>query len=88
MRRFLTLLVMILSSTPTVLAQSNLLESVKRDPEEAIAHCQKFRDLNSQGKSASSEETLEEISTQKNLSKVEAEILSIYIIGLHCPDVK
>ena len=68
-------------------AQSVLLESVKRNPEDALALCQKFRDLNSEGISASSAEALEIISKQRNLSKIDAEILSMYVIGLNCPDI-
>ncbi len=74
------------SSTP-VLAQSNLLESVKRNPEEARALCEQFKKLNSRGISASSKESITEISRQRNLNNTDAEILSIYVIGLHCPDV-
>ena len=69
-------------------AQSNLLESVKRNPQEAISLCNRFRELNSQGISASSKMALKEVSTQKKLTEVHAEILSMYVIGLNCPDVK
>ena len=71
----------------SVLAQSTLLEKVKSDPKESLALCQKFRSLNSKGISASSKEAINEISRQKNLSTTDSEILSIYVIGLHCPDV-
>ena len=70
-----------------VLAQSSLLENVKQNPEEARVLCKQFLSLNSKGISASSEEAINAISTQKNLSPTDAEILSIYVIGLHCPEV-
>tara|TARA_Y100001968_G_scaffold187355_1_gene171748 strand:- start:16368 stop:16643 length:276 start_codon:yes stop_codon:yes gene_type:complete len=68
-------------------AQSNLLESVKRNPQEAIAICSRFRELNSKGISASSKESIKEISQKRNLNETDSEILSMYIRGLHCPDV-
>ena len=68
-------------------AQSNLFESVKRNPDEAIALCDQFRDMNSKGISASSSDAISQISNKKNLSQKDAEILSIYVIGLYCPDV-
>ena len=69
-------------------AQSTLLESVKRNPLEAKAMCKDFRKYNSQGLSTSSIEVINEISHQKKLSTTDSEILSIYVIGMHCPDVK
>ena len=71
-----------------VFAQSSLLESVKRNPKEAISLCKRFRALNAQGISANSEKALQEISSKKNLNRIDSEILSMYVIGLHCPDVK
>ena len=78
---------MIFGSAPVTYAQSNLLESVKRNPAEAIALCSKFKSLNAQGVSASSKESIKEISQKRNLNEIEAEILSMYVRGLHCPDV-
>ena len=69
-------------------AQSKLLESVKRNPEEATALCKTFRDLNAKGISATSQESLNRTSKKRNLSQIDSEILSIYVIGLHCPDVR
>ena len=69
------------------LSQSNLLESVKKNPNNAIEICKKLKQLNSKGISASSDEAVNYISKKNNLSPVNAEILSIYIIGLHCPNV-
>ena len=69
-------------------AQSSLLESVKRNPQEAISLCKRFRELNSQGISASSEMALQEVAKKKKLRRLDAEILSMYVIGLNCPNVK
>ena len=80
-------LLAVLTIAPKSHAQSNLLESVKQNPKEAIALCNKFRSLNSKGLSASSPKALKEIANQRNLSEVDAEILSIYVIALHCPSV-
>jgi len=70
-----------------VLSQSNLLESVKKNPGEAKNICNKFREFNSKGISASSDKAIEYISKKNKLTPVNAEIFSIYVIGLHCPDI-
>ena len=68
-------------------AQSNLLESVKKNPKNAIEICNKFKELNKKGISASSDEEVNYVLKKNNLSPVNAEILSIYVIGIHCPNV-
>ena len=70
-----------------VFSQSNLLESVKKNPGEATKICKKFREFNSNGISASSDEAIEYVSKKNKLTPVNAEIFSIYVIGLHCPDI-
>ena len=70
-----------------VLSQSNLLESVKRNPNEARNLCNKFREFNSKGISASSDKAIDYVSNKQKLNPVNAEIFSIYVIGLHCPDI-
>ena len=70
-----------------VLSQSNLLESVKKNPADAIKMCNKFKELNSKGMSAGSDKAIEYVSKKNKLSPINAEILSIYVIGLHCPKV-
>ncbi len=77
-----------LASIQAGMAQSNLLESVKKNPEEAVTLCKKFRRFNAQGISASSKQSIKQLSQQRNVSQIDAEILSIYVIGLYCPDVK
>tara|TARA_B100000965_G_scaffold257650_1_gene217082 strand:+ start:129 stop:401 length:273 start_codon:yes stop_codon:yes gene_type:complete len=68
-------------------SQSNLLDNVKKNPENAIEMCNKFKELNEKGVSANSDEALNYVSKKNKLNQVNAEILSIYIIGLHCPNV-
>tara|TARA_Y100001968_G_C19229222_1_gene653625 strand:- start:252 stop:518 length:267 start_codon:yes stop_codon:yes gene_type:complete len=81
------LIILFLGSASLAYSQSNLLESVKRNPEEALALCSSFRKLNSKGISASSDQSIQAISKKRNLNKIDAEILSMYVRGLHCPDV-
>ena len=83
----LYLLIILFLGMEGVLSQSNLLDSVKRNPENAIEMCNKFRALNNKGISANSDEALNYVSQKNKLNQVNAEILSIYVIGLHCPNV-
>ena len=69
-----------------VIAQSRLLEDVKRNPDEAKSICQNFRELNKKDISAGSPKSIQRISNQKNISQVDAEILSMYVRGLYCSD--
>jgi len=87
MKSFLFILFLFSNSLSPVFSQSNLLESVKKNPDEAIKICSKFRDFNSKGISASSDKAIEYVSNKKKLTPVNAEIFSIYVIGLHCPDI-
>ncbi len=87
MKLFLFILLFFSSSFKPVFSQSNLLESVKKNPEEAKNICNKFREFNSKGISASSDKAIEYVSKKNKLTPVNAEIFSIYVIGLHCPDI-
>ena len=87
MKPFLFFLFLFSNSLYPVFSQSNLLESVKKNPNEAKNLCNKFREFNSNGISASSDKAIEYVSKQKKLTPVNAEIYSIYVIGLHCPDI-
>ena len=87
MKFFLFILLFFSSSFNPVLSQSNLLETVKKNPEEAKNICSKFREFNSKGISASSDKAIEYVSKKNKLTSVNAEIFSIYVIGLHCPDI-
>ena len=87
MKTFLFLLFLFSNSLIPVLSQSNLLESVKKNPGEAKNICNKFREFNSKGISASSDKAIEYVSKKNKLTPVDAEILSVYVIGLYCPDI-
>ncbi len=87
MRYLFLLIISIFTSLQSSYAQSQLLENVKRNPEEANILCDKFKDFNSNGISSYSSESIEEISRQKKLNLIDAEILSVYVIGMNCPNV-
>ena len=87
MKPLLFFLFLFSNSLYPVLSQSNLLESVKKNPDEAINICNKFREFNSKGISANSDKAIEYVSKKNKLTSVNAEIFSIYVIGLHCPDI-
>ncbi len=82
----ITLIITSFGISQGVMAQSRLLEGVKRNPDEAKSICESFRKLNKENISAGSQKSIQKISIQKNLSEVDAEILSMYIRGLHCPE--
>ena len=87
MKTFLFIFFLFFNSLNPALSQSNLLESVKKNPGEAKNICNKFREFNSKGISASSDKVIEYVSKKNNLTTIDAEIFSIYVIGLHCPDI-
>ena len=87
MKSFLFFLFLFSNSLYPVFSQSNLLESVKKNPDQALNICNKFREFNSKGISASSDKVIEFVSNKNKLTPVNAEIFSIYVIGLHCPDI-
>ena len=87
MKSLLFILFLFSNSLNPVLSQSNLLESAKKNPGEAKNICDKFREFNSKGISASSDKAIEYVSKKNKLTPVNAEIFSIYVIGLHCPDI-
>ena len=87
MKTFLFFLYLLLTTLNPVSSQSSLLESVKKNPNEAIKLCNKFKEFNSKGISANSDAAIEFVSRKNNLTPVNAEIFSIYVIGLHCPEI-
>ena len=87
MKNFFLFLFLTLASVNPLFSQSNLLESVKKNPSDAIKICNKFKELNSKGISASSDKAIDFVSKKNKLNPINAEILSIYVIGLHCPQV-
>ena len=89
MLRPIPLLVATLSSgvlTP-VLAQSDLLNSVKNNPGEAKALCSQFRQQNAAGQSVLSKEAINAFAAARNLSYRDADVLTTYVVGLHCDEV-
>ena len=49
--------------------------------------CNKFKEFNSKGISANSDKAIDYVSKKNKLTPVDAEIFSIYVIGLYCPDI-
>ena len=86
---FFYFLFLIFALSNPVYSQANLLESVKKNPKNAIEICSKFKELNSKGISANSDLAIKHVSKKwkTQLSPLNAEILSIYVIGFHCPKV-
>jgi len=68
-------------------AASALLESVKQNPGLAKSLCAEFKQLNAKGQSATSPQAIATVARNQGLSPVDAEVLTTYVIGLHCPDV-
>jgi len=68
-------------------AASALLESVKQNPGLAKSLCAEFKQLNASGQSATSPQAIANVARNQGLSSVDAEVLTTYVIGLHCPDV-
>ena len=87
MNNFFLLLFLSLTHINPILSQSNLLDTVKKNPANAIKMCDKFKEFNSKGISASSDKVIDFVSKKNNLDPINAEILSIYVIGIHCPQV-
>ena len=86
MNSLLVTLIFTFSINQNAMAQSRLLESVKRNPDEAKSICKSFRELNKENVSAASNKSIRRISIQKNISEIDAEILSMYVRGLYCPE--
>ena len=64
MKPLLFLLFLFSNSLYPVLSQSNLLETVKKNPNEARNLCNKFREFNSNGISASSDKAIKYVSNK------------------------
>jgi hypothetical protein len=69
-------------------AASPLLESVKQNPQLAKRICNDLRELNGRGVSSNSPAAIAMVSQSQGLSPTDAEILTTYVVGLHCPDVR
>ena len=70
-----------------ILGEPNLLDRVKNNPNEAIKLCKKFKDLNAKGISANDDKAINYVANKKGFDPLKAEIYSIYVIGMHCPEV-
>lgn len=69
-------------------AASPLLESVKQNPQLARSLCAELRTLNGQGIRSTSPQAIAMVAQRQGLSTTDAEILTTYVVGLHCPDVR
>jgi hypothetical protein len=78
---------LLLAASPSP-AASPLLESVKQNPKLARNLCDDLRKLNSRGIRATSAEAVAMVARRQGLSSTDAEILTTYVVGLHCPDVR
>ena len=88
LRTALVAFVLIGAASPIGAADSDLLNSVKRNPEKAKAMCRSFRQMNANGKSAYSKKSIDKVAQSQNLTFQDAEILVTYVVGMHCPDVR
>jgi hypothetical protein len=70
------------------LANSPLLESVKQNPQRARALCDELQALNAQGLSYTSPQAVAQVASRQGLSPTDAEIVSTYVVGLYCPNVR
>ena len=88
LRTALIALALLGSPLLVVAADSDLLNSVKRNPEKAKAMCRSFRQMNANGRSPFSKPYINQVAASEKLSFQDAEILMTYIVGMHCVDVR
>ncbi len=69
------------------LAQSELLNSVKNNPGEAKALCRQFRQQNASGQSVLSPQAITDFAAVRKLTYRDADVLTTYVVGLHCDEV-
>jgi hypothetical protein len=69
-------------------AEAGMLDTVKQNPALARKLCDEFKQLNASGQSATSKESIAKVAASQGLSQLDAEVLTTYVIGLHCPDVR
>jgi hypothetical protein len=83
-------LALLVALAPVAVAQaaSPLLESVKQNPALAKQMCARFKQLNAEGQSATSPQSIAAVAAAQGLSPMDAEVLITYVIGLNCPDVR
>ena len=73
---------------PLPAAAAGMLDTVKQNPALARSLCEQFKQLNASGQSATSKESIARVAASQGLSTLDAEVLTTYVIGLHCPDVR
>ena len=88
LQRLLIGITVVLTAGVARAADSELLNGVKRNPQEAQAMCQTFRSLNGQGESAYDKSTTKKVAKSRQISRRDAEVLITYVVGIHCPDVR
>jgi len=81
-------LAVVLTTNVAEAADSDLLNGVKSNPQEAKAMCQDFRDQNERGKSAYDRANTSTVARSWQISRPDAEVLITYVVGIHCPDVR
>ena len=81
----LAMIPLLLSPLP---AAAGMLDTVKQNPALARSLCEQFKQLNASGQSATSKEAIAKLAASQGLSTLDAEVLTTYVIGLHCPDVR
>ena len=69
-------------------AQAGMLDVVKQNPALARSLCERFKALNAAGESATSKQAIAQVAASQGLSTIDAEVLTTYVIGLHCPEVR
>jgi hypothetical protein len=69
-------------------AASQLLESVKQNKQLATQLCGQFRKLNASGHKAHDPAAIQATAARQGLSQLDAEILTTYVVGMYCPDVR
>lgn len=68
---------------------AGVLDSVRRaDSPLAQSLCQRFRQWNAANRSAMAPESIAEVAAKENLTTVDAEVLTAYVIEMHCKDVR
>lgn len=79
---------LLLASQAPAQAGSALLDRVKQNPKVAGAICAELRSLNGQGITSTTPQAVNRIAAMQELNATDAEILTTYVVGLHCPDVR
>ena len=69
-------------------AASQLLETVKQNKQLATQLCGHFRKLNASVQKAHDPAAIQATAAQQELSQLDAEILTTYVVGMYCPDVR